>query len=219
MTDKLLSKISSLLKMMLLLATLVFSLSFHAVKGNAQIVDQDYQSLLERDKSVPKERVEKAFAEAKKIQDSVLEIIAKKKSGFVQDHTSSRHLQYDIPGRRGTTRNEMSWNNGNTILQVYVELEFNNSDAVKSLRHGMESISMGEFFEVRSFGEEARLIKNVESNQRMTNVGLHFVKGRAVVSIYVTNHKRIASKNEKVLMEVARLVEPLVVARPNFDDQ
>lgn len=219
MTDKLLNKISFFVTMVLFVAALVFGLSLQAVKGNAQIVDEKYQVLLDRNKRVPKEKVENAFAEAKAIQDSVLEIIAKKKSGFVPDHMSSRHLQYDIPGLRGTTRNEMSWNNGNTILQVYVELEFNDSDAVKSLRHGMESISMGEFFLVRSFGEEARLVKNVESNKGMTNVGLHFVKGRAVVSIYFTNHKRTASKNEKVLMEVARLVEPLIVARPNFDDQ
>lgn len=40
--------------------------------SNAQISDIEYQKLFERDKNVPKEKVDKAFVEAKKIQDNVI---------------------------------------------------------------------------------------------------------------------------------------------------
>lgn len=79
---------------------------------------------------------------------------------------------------------------------------------------------MGEFFPAPEFGNEAILVKNVQFNQNNTQVSLHFVKERAKVAIYVRNNKtrRKTAENEKELMEIARLIEPLIRARASFDD-
>lgn len=189
-----------------------------AAKGKAQATEVNSQELLERDRKVPSERVTKASSEAEKIQNDILAMITEQKEDFLLRRTDAGHLLYDIPGRRGTTRNEMSWKKGETVLQIYFQLEFNKTDALASFRNGMDAISMGEFFDAPGIGDEARLVKNVEFNKRSTNVGLHFVKGRAKVSVSVTNHKRSTVKNERELMEIVRLIEPLIIARPNFDD-
>jgi len=186
--------------------------------SNAQVSDIEYQKLLERDRNVPQKKVDKTFAEAKKIQDSILAIIAEKKPEFNLHRTSARHLKNDIPGRRGETRNEITWRTAKTQLSIYVNLGLKKEEELILFREGLDHISMGEFFSVPNIGDEAVLVKNVLFNKRATNVGLHFIKGRAKVSIYVTNHQRKTAKNEKELMEVVRLIEPLIDARPNFDD-
>lgn len=185
---------------------------------NAQSSDIEYQKLLERDKNVPKEKVDLAFAEAKKIQEDILAIIAENKPEFKLHRTSAVHLKYDNPGQRGRTYNEMTWRTAKTQLSIDVTLGLKKEEQLPSFRKRLDSISMGEFFAVPNIGDEAVLVKNVLFNTKTTTVGLHFVKGRAQVGIYVTNHKRKTARNEKEIMEVVRLIEPLIVARPNFED-
>jgi hypothetical protein len=186
--------------------------------SHAQSSDSDYQKLLERDKNVPKEKVDKAFSEAKKIQDDILAIIAEKKPEFKLHRTSAIHLIYVTPGRRGETHNEMTWRTTKTQLSIQVHLGLKKEEQLPSFHRRLDSISMGEFFAVPNIGEEAILVKNVLFNTKTTSVGLHFVKGRAQVNTYITNHKRKTAKNEKELMEIVHLIEPLIIARPNFDD-
>lgn len=186
--------------------------------SSAQTSDLEYQKLLERDRGVAKEKIEKAFAEAKKIQDDILRIMAEKKMAFTLNRTFASHLIYDSPGRRGATHNEMTWQKKKTRLSVNFQLEFNEEETRILFRKGLQSISMGDFFEIPKLGDEAVLVKNVLFNKRMTGVGLHFVKGRAQVHVRLDDHERGTAKNEKELMEVVRLIEPLIIARPNFDD-
>lgn len=186
--------------------------------SRAQTSDIEYQKLLERDRNVPKEKVEKAFAEAKKIQDDILAVMAKEMPEFELQRTSAGHLRSGNPGRRGESHNEMSWQRKKTRLFLNFQLRFNKEDALARSRRSMDGISMGEFFAGPKIGDEAILVKNVQFNTRVTQVSLHFVKGRAEVSIYLMNHQRKTEKNEKELMEIVRLIEPLIVARPNFDD-
>ena len=45
---------------------------------------------------------------------------------------------------------------------------------------------------------------------------IHFVKNRAEVDIYLRNHSRKRETNETEIMEVVRLIEPLIVSRVSF---
>lgn len=186
--------------------------------SKAQVSDEEYTKLLERDKNVPQEKIDKAFAEAQKIQDDILAVIAKEKPKFILFRTFAGHLRSDVPGRRGATYNEISWLNTKTKLSLNFSLGFSKEDILPIFRRGLSSISSGEFFEVSNIGDKAILVKNVYANTKSTTVGFHFVKGRAMVSLYLTNHKRKTEKNEKELMEIVRLIEPLIIARANFDD-
>lgn len=193
--------------------------------SNAQTPDIETQKLIEerqkrieRDKSIPKEKVEKAFAEAKNIIDEIKKIMAKKKPDFKVDNVYSAHLISVAEGRLGETLDDITWLNGKTKIGVQISLGFNNEEMLAGFSRRMDGISMGEFFAVPNVGDKAVLVKNVQFNTKATDVGLHFVKGRAQVDIYVTNYKRNAEKNEKELMEILKLIEPLIVARPNFDD-
>ena len=53
---------------------------------------------------------------------------------------------------------------------------------------------------------------------KFTHLALHFIKGRATVIVSISNYKRKPEKLENELMEIVRLIEPLILARPNFDD-
>jgi hypothetical protein len=186
--------------------------------SNAQSSNSEYRKLLERDKNVPKEKVEKAFAEAKKIQDDIVAAMAKLEPKFALGRTYARQLIYDIPGQRGSTSNEIIWQNDKTNLLLRFELGLNKEDTLRLFRRGLESIAMGDFIDVPGIGEEATLVKNVTANTKMTSVGIHFVKGRAQMHIYLRNGLRSTAKNEKELMEIVRIIEPLVVARASFDE-
>ena len=214
-------------KVLLLLAALlgIASLSWRFMPfdgmsiSSAQTADDvKYQKGIERDSSVPKEKVEKAFAEAKKIQDDILAVMAEKKMGFTLTRTFASHLIYDSPGRRGATHNEMTWQKKKTRLTVNFQLGFNEEETRTRFRTGLETISMGDFFEIPKIGDESVLVKNVLANKRMTGVGFHFVKGRVQVHLRVEDYRRSVAKNEKELMEVVHLIEPLISARSNFDD-
>lgn len=195
------------------------------LSATAQIADDEYKKLLERDKSVPKEKVEKAFAEARKIHDEIFRAMRDKMPDFKLKDSRFNHLRSgnsltysSTPGRLGTTLNEISWTKKETGIFLNFILGFDKNDTLLKLRQSMSAISMGEFFDVPNLGDEATLVKNVAYNKSMTSVSIHFVKGRASVSIYLTNHRRRTEKNEKELMEIVGIIEPLVVARPNFDD-
>jgi hypothetical protein len=77
---------------------------------------------------------------------------------------------------------------------------------------------MGDFIDAPGIGDEATLVKNVTANTRMTSVGIHFIKGRAQMHIYLSNGLRSTAKNEMELMEIVKIIEPLVVARTSFDE-
>ena len=201
----------------------LFSFTRSILLGNtditsAQISDSEYQKLLDRDKNIPQKKIDDAFAEAKKIQESVLAIVAAKKPEFKLHRSNSGHLISHPPGRRGTTRDEMTWRTGKTQLGIQVHLGLKKEDELILFRERLEHLSMGDFFKISNIGDEAILVKNVLHNTGMTNVGLHFVKGRVLVDVSVKNHQRKTEKNEKELMEVVRLIEPLIVARANFED-
>ncbi len=186
---------------------------------SAQSSDIERQKLLERDKNVPEERVERAFAEAKKIQEDIVAAVSSKYPKSQLQRSSARHLKYgNSPGRRGVTRSEVAWQMNKTRIWMDVTLELNNESALKLSHNGLKGISMGEFFDAPGIGDEATLVKNVVYNTRVSQVSIHFVKGRADVSVYLTNFQRKTAKNEKELMEIVRLIEPLIVAKPNFDD-
>jgi hypothetical protein len=206
---------------MALIASCFFGSSFFLSEGlvsNAQSSNSEYRKLLERDKNVPKEQVEKAFAEAKKIQDDIIAAMSKHKSKFDLKRSYARHLIYDIPGKLGSTSNEIVWQDGKTNLLLRFELGLNKEDTRMSYRRGLESIAMGDFIDAPGIGDEATLVKNVTANTRMTSVGIHFVKGRAQMHIYLSNGLRSTAKNEKELMEIVKIIEPLVVARASFDE-
>lgn len=201
----------------LLLLTVLKSTEVTTAQQPDDIEQQARRS--ERDRAVPKAKVEKAFAEAAKINDAILTAIAARKPGLKLKRQSASHLIRDVPGSRGDTSNEMSWRKGNTFLEMSLILHFDNSKAVADHRFGLQGISMGEFFRTKEIpGEDAVIVKNVQFNTESTAVGLHFVKGRAQVSIYLTNHGRKTVQNEKELLEIGRIIEPLIVARPKFDD-
>ncbi|MGH9948642.1 MAG: hypothetical protein ACRD6X_15800 [Pyrinomonadaceae bacterium] len=189
------------------------------VRAQEQVIDTESKNLSDRDKNVPKEKVERAYAEAQAIQDAILATIKKNKTNFRLYRTSARHIKYGSnPGRRGETRNEMSWRTENTKISVTIGLGLSKEEELSNFLPALDHISMGEFFEAAGFGEKAILVKNVDFNRKVTQVSLHFVKARALVHIYVQNHQRSRAKNEKELMQVARLIEPLIVAKENFDD-
>ena len=182
--------------------------------------DTEYRALLERDKNVPREKIEKAYAEAKKISDDVVRVLAEKKPKYTIYKKIAGHLRSSNPGRLGETRDEITWKSPKNRLFVNISLGFNNEETTALFQRSMEGISMGEFFPANEISAGAILVKNVQYNQKTTQVSLHFVKGRAKVAIYVGNNnsKRKTAENEKELMEIARLIEPLIVARANFDD-
>ncbi len=168
---------------------------------------------------VSDEDVVKAYAEADKIHQAVRASIKSRNSKFKLNSEFYSHLTNEqIPEYKGKTQTQMNWVNGRTGVRVNIYLSHNKDDSLYSFRRGLESISMGEFFDAPGIGDKAVLVKNVDFNQKVTSTSLHFVKGRAQVSIYVFNWQRSREKNEKELMEIVRLIEPLVVARAGIRD-
>ena len=101
---------------------------------------------------------------------------------------------------------------------VVVRLGYDKKDIKQRLDRDMETLQIGDFIALPNIGDEAILVKNVTANKTMTEVGMHFLKGRAQVDIYFTNGFQTTAKNEKELMEFVKLIEPLIIATPNFDD-
>ena len=104
-------------------------------------------------------------------------------------------------------------------FDVSVTLLFNSEEAAKAFRFGTSRISMGEFYPAPDFlGKHSLLVKNVLYNKSMTNVGIHFAKGRLMVSTYLTNYKQTAAQNERDLIEFVRAIEPLLNAKLTFEE-
>jgi hypothetical protein len=187
--------------------------------SNAQTTDEEYNKLLERDKNVPQEKVNKAFEEARKIKESLIKVIAEKKPKFMLVHDREKYIISHVPGQKGLAGNELTWREGKkTEVSFSIVLDFNKVEVKKSFDIGLSSISIGDFYKLSGIGDEAILAKNFTANTKMTGVNMHFIKGRAEVHISLTNHKRSTEKNEKELMEFVKLIEPLIIARDNFDD-
>jgi hypothetical protein len=185
---------------------------------NAQTTETDEQQKLDRDKSIPKEKVEKAFEEAKKIKESIVAVIEKKKPKFKLSASYADHLMYNLPGERGITQNELTFLALNTNLFITVNLGLKKENALVSFHDGLKSITVANVYEISNIGDEASLVKFTTFNKINTQVSLRFIKGRARVSLYLSNQKRTTKQNEKELMEIVSLVEPLIIARDNFDD-
>ncbi len=186
----------------------------------AQVPDEGRQNLLERDKNVPQEKVDMAFAEAQRIQEDIIEIMAKEKPKYKLKNKRASHLISMPPGERGSTVNEISWQNGKQKnLFLVINLRLAKKGMSEDFWRSLDFISMGDFIKVREVGDEAVLVKNVYANTALTDVGLHFIKGRAKVYTRYRNRKEKTDKNEKELRELVSLIEPLVVARDNFDDE
>jgi hypothetical protein len=187
--------------------------------SNAQTTDEEYNKLLERDKNVPQEKVNKAFEEARKIKESLIKVIAEKKPKFMLVHDREKYIISHVPGKKGLAGNELAWREGKkTEISYSLVLDFDKEEVKKSFDFGLNSISIGDFYKISGIGDEAILAKNVTANTKMTGVNMHFIKGRAEVHISLINHKRSTEKNEKELMEFVKLIEPLIIARDSFDD-
>ena len=78
---------------------------------------------------------------------------------------------------------------------------------------------MGDFYPAPEyFGKGGIIVKNVELNQMVTRVSLHFWKGRLIVSSSLNNQSRSTLKNEKELLEIMEAIYPLLVAKEKFED-
>jgi leucyl-tRNA synthetase len=115
---------------------------------NAQTMETDKQQKLDRDKSIPKEKVKKAFEEAKKIKESIVAVIEKKKPKFKLSASYADHLMYNLPGERGTTQNELTFLALNTNLFITVNLGLKKETALVSFRNGLRSITMANVYEI-----------------------------------------------------------------------
>lgn len=185
---------------------------------SAQTTDIASEKRLERDKNVPKEKIVLAYAEAKTIHDAIVRSVGQRKPEFKLYRDSASHLISSVPGRLGSTLDEITWRTATTELSMQIHLGLTRNEQLTWFRGMPNRIPAGDFFVVKALGDEAVLVKNTSFNQMDTSIGIHFVKGRAKVDMYLTNYKRKTERNEKELMEIARLIEPLIIARPNFDD-
>ena len=189
--------------------------------GNAQIRVQNNNNKTQENNSEANEHnVEKAFAEAKKIQEDIVTIMASKKPNYKLLSQDAYHLKWGADRRDGTTINDIVWKKGKyQKFRVVIHLKLHKNGLSEQFWKRLNLISMGDFFKVEGIGDEAILVKNVYANTSMTNVGLHFIKGRANVQTYLRNYTETTANNEKELRELVSLIEPLIVARDNFDDE
>jgi hypothetical protein len=184
--------------------------------AQTETTDAESKKQFERDREVPREKVEAAKHEAQKIMDGITAAMKERKPQYVLVNANSR--KYDVPGKRGTTDDEITWRFANTQIWLAMHLGLTTDKALIDFREGLETIEMGDFFDIPRLGDKSVLVKYVTQNTKNTTVNLYFVKGRAEIKLNVTSPRNKTSENEKLLMEAARLIEPLINARPNFDD-
>lgn len=206
-----------------LLVLMLFALHFlrdAGSVGSAQVTNSgDEQPSRPAIIDVTDEQLERAYAEADSIHKNVRAAISSKKPRYRLESERYSHLTSGFSiGNKGKTNNELSWLYGNTNIFVHIRLSHYPDETIYRYRSGLNGISMGEFYELSGIGDMAVLVKNVNINQKVTNVGLHFLKGRAWVSVYVNDWRRSVEKNEKELMELVRIIEPLVIARADIRD-
>jgi hypothetical protein len=171
------------------------------------------------DASLSDEMIIRAHSEADRIQVDIVTAVkaSKPKLTLVRSNMPVPRVNY-AKENLGRTLNEISWQHNNTRISMDLQLGHNEADTRTRFQSGLDGISMGEFFNVPGIGYTAVLVKNVDFNKAVSNVSLHFVKGRAKVSVYVRNFGRSTEKNEKELMELVRIIEPLVIARADIRD-
>jgi hypothetical protein len=168
---------------------------------------------------VTDDQLERAYAEADSIHRKIRAAIRNKKRNYKLESERHSHLTsgFNVENK-GKTNNQVSWLNRNTSITLTIKLGHYHDETMYWYGFGLNGISMGEFFDVPGIGEKAVLVKNVRFNRKVTTAGIHFVKGRAWVSLYVNNWRRSTEKNEKELMELVRIIEPLVIARADIRD-
>jgi hypothetical protein len=211
---------TGLIRLLFALLVTGFCLWFHnGEAARAQQTDLE-KELRDHDKSVSDDKLERVRSEARSIQGA---IISRVRERFPQYELESQYFSdpaNQAIGRRGQTRFDSSWRSPDkTQIRLNITFAFDADEANRMHRKSADGIAMGEFFRAPDFvGTEGILVKNVQFNKKTTNVGLHFVKGRAIVMSYITNQSRATNKNEKELIEFVRAIAPLIIAKENFND-
>lgn len=208
---------------LILVAAACSSIALYFTKpdfGNtrAQTSDPNLQKKIERDNSVPQAKVQKAYGEAEFVLKSILSAVEKnlpKHSIQRSDISASAGI-----GRKGQIRFEAAWSKSRrTEISMNATFVFDEREALEIFKTSTGLIAIGEFYRAPDFvGPNGILVKNVHFHKKDTGVGLHFVKGRVIVHTHLTDYKRKNDRNEKELIEFVRLIEPLIVARPTFDE-
>ena len=200
----------------LLAVTLIAVNGQHAA---AEVDSPERMRLLERDNGIPKEKVERAEQEALRMMEDVKKAVSERypKLKFGSE-TFSDPASAGV-GRKGQAGFYLSWRRRDAQYSIYVVFLFDPEEAKQWFRINTNSISMGEFYPAPEFaGETSVLVKNVHFNKSVTDVGFHFVKGRLKISTILRNHKRTAAENERDLIEFVKSVEPIINAKPTFED-
>jgi hypothetical protein len=196
------------------------SFSWNSVEEtSAQVVDSEEQKKLEWDKSVTQEKFELLRQENRAVQDEIKKAVASNYPRLRVRSAYSNDPANAAIGMKGQSSFDISWGNRSAIYSIAVTFVFTSDEAVRLHEFGVSRISLGEFFPAPEFlGKPSVLVKNVKYNKAMTEVGIHFVKGRLVVSGYLKNHKQTALENEKDLIEFIRKVYPAINAKQTFEE-
>lgn len=185
---------------------------------NAQSNSND-KELIERDTAVPEDRLDRADAEAKAMMAAIKESVQKEFPNFKIINEYFGTGRSHAIGRRGEVHISMAWSKSKARMMLNIDLMFTEKEAAEWLRRGIDGIAMGDFLPPPvPLGEGAVLVKNVTYNKTVTEVGLHFVRSRAIVGAYYSNYKRSSNENEKELIRFVKTVEPLIKPKGNFDD-
>jgi len=193
---------------------------FSVAEGvSAQIDDAERKRRMDHDKSITDEKLERVRQESAGIQDAIAKLVANHLPKYkIQSRSFSDPATAGV-GRKGQTGFDIVWKRNDSRVMITATFFFNPEEAAERHTIGTSHISMGDFFPApEMFGKEAIIVKNVQFNKSVTDVGLHFVKGRMNISAYIKNDFRKNPVNEKELIEFVRTIEPLLVAKENFDD-
>lgn len=195
---------------------------FHFRGGEtaAQVANgSDRSELAMRDSKISDEKVERAAREARLLMDGVKKTVRERYPKLKLDSETFSDPASAGEGRKGQSGFYLSWRRKDALYSIYVVFLFTPDEAAQRLRHGTDRISIGEFFPGPEFaGENSILVKNVQFNKSITNVGLHFVKGRLKISTILRNHKRTSDQNERDLLEFIKSIEPHLNAKLTFEE-
>ena len=187
--------------------------------ATAQISDEERAKQQAWDKSVTKEKLTRVREEALSTRDAIKKSVDKQFPRLKFDSESFSDPGDAGLGRKGQSIFYLSWKRKQARYSLTVTFFFDPDEAGDLFHKSINSISMGEFFPAPGFlGKTSVLVKNVNYNRSMTNVGLHFTKGRLLISSHLTNHKKTAAQNEKILIEFMKVVEPMLTAKLTFEE-
>jgi hypothetical protein len=163
--------------------------------------------------------LERLREEGKIMHDRIGKLVAEKYPKFKVSSSSFSDPAKAGIGRRGQYSFDSAWIHKQALYSISVTVLFDPEDASTTLRRSMKGISMGEFYPAPDvLGKSAVLVKNVNYNKSMTNVGLHFSKGRMVVSTYLNNHKKTTANNEKDLVDFVKQIEQVLNAASTLEN-